>query len=85
MSYRVAKHTLSSTTDPDGALTRFGLEIVRKYALAWLGGPERDLDAERRYPDLTEAFWTVRMDPEYAREQAGVHMRMPFVIPVGGK
>lgn len=77
---------MPTTVNPDGSLTKFGVSRVSLYAKEWVGARERDLDAERRYPTLTEAFWQVRMDPEYARDMAGtVQKSLLLVIPFGGQ
>lgn len=74
------RYELPKGATPDGELTRFGIEIVRQYALAWVGGNERNLDLERKYPELTEAFYTVRLYPDYAREQ--IERAPKLVVPV---
>jgi hypothetical protein len=57
------------TQDEDGVLTRLGMILCQKYAQKWLKG-ERDVDAERQYPDLVPAFYDIRHDAEYARQHA---------------
>ncbi len=57
------------TENPDGSLTRFGNRILEAYANRWLAGT-RDLDTERKFPELAGPFYDVRSDLEYARAQA---------------
>ncbi len=75
----MSKFKVSVMENPDGTLTRQGIAVVQAYARTWVGKRERDLQAERAYPELTEAFYEVRMDEQYAWGQAGVQAKL--VIP----
>lgn len=55
--------------NPDGSFTSRALAILEDYARSWIEG-RRDLEAERKYPDLVGTFYDIRVDPEYAREHA---------------
>ncbi len=77
----MSKFTMPVGENPDGTLSRLGMELMQSYAVSWVGG-KRDLDMERRYPELTEAFYDVRMDPKNAWEHARVKPKL--VLPIEG-
>jgi len=58
-----------STQTTDGVLTDVGRKVVSGYAGNWVRGT-RDLDAERKYPELAGVFWDIRLDDTLAREYA---------------
>lgn len=57
----------------DGLLTNLGMQIAHKYAVSWVKGV-RNLELERRYPQLVGLFYDIRVDSELARTHA---------VPVG--
>lgn len=82
-----AKATGTATENPDGSLTRFGMEVVHRYAVRWIDASERDLTLERAHPELASAFYDVRADAAWAREQYIPFDDVPPVlaIPLGAK
>jgi hypothetical protein len=77
-----------ATENPDGTLTRYGMERVHLYAVKWVEHAVRDLTLEREFPELTGSFYDVRASPSYAREQAIPFddIEPVFAIPfVGGE
>ncbi|MCK5641128.1 MAG: hypothetical protein KAJ19_10035 [Gammaproteobacteria bacterium] len=58
------------TETADGLLTHLGMTVIHKYAVRWLSQGERDLDVERKYPELAGLFYDVRIDLALAREHA---------------
>lgn len=55
--------------DPDGVLTRRGMQVAHAYAKTWLDG-KRDLEMERQYPELAGLFYDIRADSDLARTHA---------------
>lgn len=64
-----AKAAGTETENADGSLTRFGMEILHRYAVRWIDHAERDLILERAHPELASAFYDIRADSAWAREQ----------------
>jgi predicted ABC-type ATPase len=57
--------------DEDGVLTPAGMAVAQTYATDWTANGVRDLEMERKYPQLVGLFYDIRNDAELAREHAG--------------
>jgi hypothetical protein len=58
------------TETKDGELTRYGMVVAHKYAKFWIERASRDLELERKHPELAGLFYDIRIDAELAREHA---------------
>jgi len=70
MKYVVDLKKAQPTENAEGLLTSLGMRLAHAYASKWVNENKRDLDLERRYPELSGLFWDIRVDPELAREHA---------------
>ncbi len=88
MQYVMDLKKANPVESEEGLLTKFGMRVAHQYARAWVSGI-RQLDLERKFPELAGLFYDIRIDTELAREHAipfeteAVKKAMVAVIPLG--
>lgn len=70
MKYVIDLKKAQPVQSEDGVLTNLGMRIAHEYASAWVQRGVRNLELERKYPELVGLFYDIRIDATLAREHA---------------
>lgn len=69
MRYVVDLKKAQPTESEEGVLTKLGMQVAHEYATEWVRGV-RNLELERKHPELSGLFYDIRIDTKLAREHA---------------
>lgn len=86
MKHIIPQGKLQPLVDPEGMLTRRGMQIAHEYAVTWVDRTTRNLKLERDHPELADVFYDIRAD----RTMAQIHYlpepqgsaKAPQAVPV---